>query len=81
MVCTDVLHAVDLGVAQDAIGNVLWEFANSPLCTGRTIEDRVQETWALLKEHYTVMRTPNRLQSLTVPMLKVHKEGPKLRAK
>ena len=35
MVTIDTLHCLDLGVAQDLIGNVLWEYLESPLSVGR----------------------------------------------
>eukprot|EP00974_Lingulodinium_polyedra_P087637 8495592-Lingulodinium_polyedra.AAC.1 len=81
MVTIDVLHACDLGVAQDAIGNVLWEYVHSPLCPGATLAARVKEAWVHLKEYYANTNAPNRLQTLTPTMIKQEKSPPKLRAK
>ena len=81
MVIIDALHACDLGVAQDAIGNVLWEYINSDSCPGGTQEARAKTAWLHLKEYYNAMKSINRLQALTLPMIKQDAKPPKLRAK
>ena len=53
MVCRDVLHALDLGVSQDAIGNVLWEFLNNKkVCKGNNRGQRLTQLHKILKAHY-----------------------------
>ena len=46
-VCIDVLHAVDLGFALDALGNFFWLLVTmrSGLLSGTTIELRTQDLW------------------------------------
>ena len=80
-VCIDVLHAMDLGVSQDAIGNVLWEALTSGMLEGGTLEQCCASLWAKLRKHYAIFKSPNRLQNLTVEMIKKVGKGPKLRAK
>ncbi len=41
----DVLHALDLGVSQDVIGNVLCEFLRSGICAGRTQKQQLADLW------------------------------------
>eukprot|EP00969_Alexandrium_andersonii_P299932 13259179-Alexandrium_andersonii.AAC.1 len=36
-VCIDILHALDLGITQDAIGNALWEFLNCGCLDGSNL--------------------------------------------
>ena len=81
MVTIDALHAADLGVVQDAIGNVLWEYVHSPQCPGSNLADKVKQTWLDLKEYYKAMQSPSRLQGLTKAMIKQDGKPPKLRAK
>ena len=81
MVTIDPLHAMDLGFSQDLLGNVLWEFQKCGLCPGSNVKDRVAALWLKLKAHYIALGTPNRIQALTVEMLKMDKKGPKLRTK
>lgn len=80
-VCIDVLHALDLGITQDALGNAIWEFMNSGAIEGRTQQARLSSLWMLLKSHYKTLKTPNQLQGLTLDMLKRPGKGPRLRAK
>jgi hypothetical protein len=80
-VCIDVLHALDLGVTQDAVGNILYAYIQSGLVVGRTFEARVRQVWLQLLAHYKQFRTPNRLQNLTVEMVRKQGKPPKLRAK
>eukprot|EP00974_Lingulodinium_polyedra_P045324 4346291-Lingulodinium_polyedra.AAC.1 len=81
MVAIDVLHAVDLGVAQDAIGNALWEFLHSACCAGANLKEKAKQTWMLLKDHYKQVAPPTRLQNLTLEMIRQPGKPPKLRAK
>ena len=77
----DVLHICDLGVTQDLIGNVLWEFISGGFVTGRTISDRVKQTALRLKAHYKALQTPVRIDALSAEMIRREGKGPKLRAK
>lgn len=81
MATIDVLHALDLGCTQDILGNIFWEFQSSGIVEGSNVGQRVGSLWVLLKKHYSSLSTPNRLQDLTVEMIKQDKKGPKLRAK
>ena len=49
MVTIDTHQCLDLGVTQDLIGNVLWQYLESPLSAGRNREDRLKRLWRQLK--------------------------------
>ena len=69
-VMIDVLHALDLGVTQHALGNILWEYLVRPgFIPGRTQADRCKSLWGKLKVHYGILKTPNRIQALTLEMI------------
>ena len=75
----DVLHCVDLGVAQHVIGNTLWEVL--PLL-GRNRQAQIAELNKRLKRWYTAHRVESRLQGqISEDMLKSKGGWPKLRAK
>ena len=80
MVCIGVLHALDLGVSQDLEGNVLWEYLTK-FAEGRTLKVKVEALWDMLRAHYQATRTANRVQTLTLEMVKQDKKGPKMRTK
>ena len=51
MIVIDVLHTMDLGCSQDAMGNIFWEAVHAPgYLAGRTQEDRKETLWAKLQE-------------------------------
>ena len=81
----DVLHAVDLGCAADAVGSFFYDLVHGKhgFLDGSTALRRVQTLWAMIKTEYKKMKTPNRLQSLTLEMIVKKKKNskPKLRAK
>jgi hypothetical protein len=76
----DVLHAFDLGVSLNALGNLFWSTLGV-LFKASTIAARVTLLWDRLKRYYREFKPPNKLQKLTVEMIKQDKKGPKLRAK
>lgn len=75
----DWLHAVDLGVSQSVIGNVLWEILQ--LCPGNNRDDKLKYLWADLKMFYAEYSPPSKLDNLTMEMLKLPGKPPKLRSK
>ena len=58
MVCIDVLHCLDLGVSQDILGNILWEYLRSGLVEGSNQDKRVKSILREIKEHQV---HPNKL--------------------
>ena len=76
----DWLHAVDIGVSQSILGNVLFESLDI-LWPGLTKKDQILELWKKLKAWYNVNQPPARLDGLTLEMLKLPGKGPKLRSK
>ena len=62
------------------MGNVVWGYVEK-LAEGRTQALRLQCAWVMLKAHYKVMKTKNRLQSLTLPMVNKENGNICLRAK
>ena len=77
----DILHALDLGCAQDIVGNVMWSYMQSGCCIGPNRKAHIDYIVKKMKMHYKAMHTPNRLQTLTKDMLNQRNKGPKLRAK
>ena len=65
----DALHALDLGFSQDVVGNVVWEFIGS-VAEGRNLDLKVKYVWALLQKHYSEMKTAQKLQGLTLDMVR-----------
>ena len=82
-VVIDVLHCCDLGVSQDAVGNLFWyAIAVSTLLEGRTQAQRCSSLFMMIKTFYKEPTTrDNKLQNLTLEMVKRDKKSPKLRTK
>ena len=78
-VMVDWLHAVDLGVGADMLGNVFNEVVD--LLPGLTRKERVQNMWGRLRAWYKEARPPSQLQTLTPEMVRLPGKPPKLRAK
>ena len=76
----DILHCMDLGVAQDILGNVFWE-AVETLVEGGNRGLRMKAFWCKLKDHYKLAKPPCQLQGLTEEMLRKDGKSPKLKAK
>ena len=78
-IAIDVLHCVDLGVAQHVIGNTLWEALPY---LGRNKRNQLDELNRRLKRWYSAHKVESRLQGqLVEDMLKSAGGWPKLRAK
>ena len=80
MVCIDVLHALDLGITQDMLGNLFWESLGTLYKEGRTKADRLNLLWNKMKKFYNLFKPPSQIQKLTEEMIKQDKKGPKLKA-
>ena len=76
----DWLHAIDLGVGQSVIGNVMWEALNI-LWPNLNTKQQVHAMYLKLKDWYKEANPPSRLDALTIEMLKLPGKGPKLRSK
>jgi hypothetical protein len=76
----DWLHAVDLGVLQIIIGNILWE-SLPMLFPALPQKEQVKLQWQKLSQWYKQNDAPSKLDALTVEMLKLPGKGPKLRSK
>ena len=81
MILVDTLHALDLGVSQDTLGNLFYAFWYSPLSKARNQTTKTLELLALIKEYYKQYKPQSRITGLTVEMIKRDKSGPKFRAK
>ena len=77
----DPLHALDLGVSQDTLGNVCFEFWYSPMSKTRGRESKTQELWLLIKTYYKRATPPTRISALTEDMIKQKGKGPTFRGK
>ena len=76
MICIDMLHAVDLGIAQEIVGNIFWEALGS-FAPGKNHKLQVAELERKLKAHYSSMKTRNRIGHLTKDMIR--RDGKALR--
>ena len=74
----DWLHAVDLGVGQDVLGNLFFDVL--PFL-GATRDEQVQALWQKIRKYYQDNKTTSRLETLTLPMIKGSNKPPKLRSK
>ena len=81
MVCIDVLHALDLGITQDMLGNLLWETLDTLFKAGKNSGERLKLLWLRMKKWYSMFKPPSKIQKLTEEMLKREKKSPKLKAK
>ena len=76
----DVLHALDLGVTQDLIGNVLWEYVVQ-FASGKNLGEKVKALALKLNAYYKKFGTPCRIDALSQDMIRRDGQGPKFRAK
>ncbi len=81
MIMVDPLHALDLGVSQDTLGNVCFEFWYSPMSKTRDRDSKTQELWLLIKTYYKRATPPTRISALTEDMIKQKGKGPTFRGK
>ena len=79
-VTLDWLHVVDLGIAQDLIGNLFHEAVLGGL-DGPNKEARLKVLWENLLQYYSEAKSPSKLDNLTLEMFERAKQPPKLRAK
>ena len=74
----DWLHAVDLGVAADFIGNVFAMLL--PKLPGATLKDRCRSLWLRVQAYYQASQVQDKLTDLTLTMFLRPRAAPKLRA-
>ncbi len=80
MICIDVLHALDLGLSQEMMGNMLFE-SFGPFAIGRNRKSQLEDLVLKMKDHYRRFRTGNKIGALTEDMVRRQGKAPKLRAK
>ena len=80
MVCIDVLHALDLRVTQDLLGNLFWESLDCLWGDLRNKDLRFTELKKSIKEYYKTFKPPTQIDSITQEMVKQEKKPPKLKA-
>lgn len=80
MIILDWLHIVDLGIAQDLIGNLFAELIRKCL-PGNNKGERLKCLWTKLRTFYKESKTPCRLDNLTEEMFQRSGKSPKLKAK
>lgn len=71
----DWLHAVDQGVGADFVGNALVHIVENRRVEGSNAVSRCSALWASLQEFYRTSGAEDKLQNLTLGMLR--KEGPR----
>ncbi len=64
MIMVDVLHCLDLGVSQEALGNVFHYFMTK-MSVGKNKSERLLVLWRKIKDDYDRSRPPSRLNKLT----------------
>ena len=73
----DWLHAMDLGVAADFVGQLLVYLL--PLAVGRTRREQLQDLWCHIDAGYMRHPTSSRIDALTESMLNLSGNAPKLK--
>ena len=82
MIVIDVLHTMDLGCSQDAMGNIFWEAVHEPgYLAGRNQEARKDTLWAMIKDFYKRTAPRSNIQKLTMEMIKQDAKPPKFKGK
>ena len=79
-ICIDILHACDLGVTQDIVGNILF-LALGIVFLGSNRKHQMDSLNLQLKDHYRVFKTKNRVGFVSEDMVKRSGKSPKFRAK
>ena len=79
-ICIGALHAMDLGVSQDILGNIFWE-AILWLEDGRSHKAKCHSLWCKLKRFYQENNVKCQVQCLYLTMIKKRGETPKLKCK
>ena len=72
---TDVLHTVALGVAQNAVANVLWLLVYRAMKS--TAKKNLQSVWAHLHDYYKENHTPTQIRKLTGSMFLPDDKAPR----
>ena len=81
MIVVDVLHALDLGVSQEAIGNLFFMYICGSYCTGSNRAEKLRDLWLKIKAYYKEAKPPTTLSSITMEMVRQQGKSPRLRAK
>ena len=66
MIAIDVLHTLDLGISQDALGTVFHTFWNSILAKTNNKLTKAKELWDRSKSYYQRVHPPTTLDGLSV---------------
>lgn len=75
----DWMHCVDLGIAQDCLGQLFWDVL--PLLGAGTRKQQVRLLWMRIRAFYQQRRPRAQLQTLTEEMVRLRGKPPKLRSK
>ena len=76
----DWLHACDLGVAAEFIGNLFYRLiSNDVVLEGRSKKKRVKVLWSFIQSYYEDNDVKDRLNNLTQEKIKASKKKPKLK--
>lgn len=81
MVCIGVLHTMDLGVTQVALGALFYLYLLKGNLPGRAIAKKVPALWAKVQAYNKQYKPPSCLSGLTIEMIKRQKKTPCLKAK
>ncbi len=77
----DVLHCLDLGVSQEAIGNLFYLFICSKFVAGKNQPEQLMVLWETINEYYKRVSPPTRISNLTLEMIKRSSKSPRFRGK
>ena len=81
-VLVDWLHAVELGISQDATGNVLWHYLHKDgVMPVAGMKEKLVHLNDKLKAFYAELKPSNRIGRLTLKMIKSPGMSPKLKTK
>ena len=81
-ILVDWLHCVELGISQDAAGNVLWQAVHKAgFLPGASREARLTHLNGMLRAFNAELKPSNPIQLLTENMIKSAGKSPKLKSK
>ena len=80
-IMVDVLHCLDLGVTQDAIGNLLFLYICSKFVEGKNRDQKLNTLWSKIKAYYKVAKPPTTISAITKEMIQRKGKAPKFKAK
>ena len=81
-ICVDWLHCIELGISQDAAGNVLWQVLHKAgVLPGASMKARLAHLNGILQAFNAELKPSNPVHHLTLQMVRREGKSPKLHTK